>query len=113
MTVTPKKLVRAKALQGLSEKYTTPENKMTQIAEITVVNNSRSAVWVSIYVGDASTNSTILKDVKLRPGQTALLSDCKIIMTAGEKLSVECKYAVSISDGSIIVTAFGIEEDVS
>lgn len=95
--------------KGVTNVYTTPVNKIAQVNEIWIANNSRSAVVFSIIDG---IDNTLIKNVKLRPNTTARISDCRFIMTAGEKMHVEVRYALDQTDGVATITAYGIEEEV-
>lgn len=107
MSVIPKRLIKSDLPKGVTNVYTTPASTTTQVNEIWVANNSRSAVIFSIIDG---TDNTLVRDIKLRPGKTALISDCKIIMIAGEKMHVSISYALDQPDGTTSITAYGIEE---
>lgn len=110
MAITPKRLVQSIISEGTTEKYTTPASTLSQISEIWIVNDSNSAVEISLYAAGLDPVNMFIKELKIRPGASARITDCKIIMNAGEKLGTKLNYYLSSRNGEVSITVYGIEE---
>lgn len=111
MGVVPKRLIKAKATNGLKDYYTVPANTISQINDIVLNNDSRSRVMVDIYMGDSDTGK-VVSQLVINSKCVAKLSDCKFILSAGEKVFFNAKYSLVLNpnEGSLLINAYGIEE---
>ena len=103
MSVTPKKLFQTQIGTGTNTLYTTPTGYRTQITEMWVSNTTTDPINFTLKAHGDLEENILLNEVEIEEnlnidGMKVVLDDSEVIYGEGENL---------------VVTGYGIEEDVS
>lgn len=104
----PKRLFQKNLTTKAENLYKTPASKRTQVVEIWIANtNSTETRAISLYAHGLADSNVLLKELELQPNATKIISESKIILDSLDVLG-----AKQLEGVDVIVTAYGIEEDI-
>lgn len=108
-TVTPKKLAQSNLDETAVEFYEVPAGKRAQVTEMWIANTSgTSSREVTLYAHGTSSENTLLHSLSVEEGVTYVIDGSKIVLEETEVLA-----AKQDNGTDVVVTAYGVEEDVS
>ena len=109
MSVTPKMLCQESLSAGATAVYTTPADHRTQITEIWITNTSTTdSRDVALFAHGTAAGNTIAQKITVEAEATTIIDGSKIVLDAAEVLA-----ASQDAGTDVILTAYGVEEDLS